>query len=168
MAQRPEKPKIVSLDVKILTVETGPCEMTTGRSTLGTHVTAKNAKGKKLNVHLGPAEEVRFLARQLSPGTKVRVEAFRTQAMKKGHYVAKSLEFDSRKVELRDATLRPAWAGPPRGGWSAQPGSAAGWRGGSGRPGWGRGRGWGRGWGRGRGAGYGRGPGYGRGAGWIR
>jgi len=103
----------------------------------------ETSKGKKLNIHLGPVNAVEFVAKDLSQGLKVKVEAFRTTKMKKGQYVARTLTFGSRTVELRDDTLRPSWAG--RGG-----------------PGWGRG--WGRGAGYGRSAGYGRG----RGRGWGR
>ena len=143
VAQQPTKPKVVSLSGKVLEVKTESCQTTTGRSPLGTHLMMETSKGKTLNIHLGPVAAVEFVAKELSQGQKVKVEAFRTKKMEKGQYVARTLTFGSRTVELRDETLRPAWAG--RGG-----------------PGWGRG--WGRGDGRGRGAGYGRG----RGAGWGR
>ena len=141
------KPKVVSLSGKVLKVETAPCEMTTGRSLLGTHFVMKTSDKKKVNIHLGPARAVDFVTKNLSEGQKVQVAAFRTEKMKEGHYVAQTLKFDSRTVELRDETLRPAWAG--RGG-----------------PEWGRGRGRGAGWGRGRGAGWGRQGGRYGGGGW--
>jgi len=97
--------------------------MTTGRSLLGSHFIMTTADKKKVNIHLGPAGTVDFVTKNLSEGQKVQVAAFRTDKMKVGHYVAQTLTFDSRTVELRDENLRPAWAG--RGG-----------------PGWGRG--WGR------------------------
>ena len=148
VAQQAAKPKVVSLDGKVLKVETAPCETTTGRSLLGTHFIMKTSDKKKVNIHLGPAGAVDFVTKHLSEGQKVQVAAFRTEKMKEGHYVARMLTFDSQTVELRDETLRPAWAG--RGG-----------------PGWGRGRGRGAGWGRGRGAGWGRqGAQHGRYGGW--
>ena len=137
VARQPTKPKVVSLSGKVVKVETASCEMTTGRSPLGSHLVMKASDGKKLNIHLGPAGAVDFVTKKLSQGQKVQVAAFRTDKMKEAHYVAQTLTFDSQTVELRDKTLRPAWAG--RGG-----------------PGWGRGRGRGAGYGRGRGAGWGR------------
>lgn len=137
VARQPTKPKVVSLSGKVVKVETATCEMTTGRSPLGTHLVMKTSDGKKLNIHLGPATAVEFVAKELSQGQKVKVEAFRTAKMKKGQYVARTLTFGSRTVELRDETLRPAWAGRS-------------------------GPGWGRGWGRGAGNGRGRGAGWGR------
>ena len=137
VAQQPAKPKVVSLSGKVLEVKTESCQTTTGRSPLGTHLILEAPGGKKLNIHLGPVNAVEFVAKELSEGQKVKVEAFRTKKMEKGQYVARTLTFGSRTVELRDETLRPAWAG--RGG-----------------PGWARGRGPGTGWGRGRGAGWGR------------
>lgn len=147
VARQVTKPKVVSLSGKVLKVETAPCEMTTGRSFVGTHFVMKTADKKKVNIHLGPAGAVDFVTNNLSQGLEVEVIAFRTEKMKEGHYVARTLKFDSRTVELRDETLRPAWAG--RGG-----------------PGWGRGRGRGAGWGRGRGAGWGRQGGRYGGGGW--
>jgi hypothetical protein len=145
VAQQATKPKVVSLSGKVLKVETAPCEMTTGRSLLGTHFVMKTSDKKKVNIHLGPAGAVDFVTKNLSQGLEVEVTAFRTEKMKEGHYVARTLAFGSRTVELRDETLRPAWAG--RGG-----------------PGWGRGRG--AGYGRGRGAGWGRQGGRYGGGGW--
>ena len=137
VAQQPTKPKVVSLSGKVVKVETASCETTTGRSLLGTHFVMKTSDRKEANIHLGPAGAVEFVTKNLSQGQEIEVMAFRTEEMKKGHYVAQTLKFDSRIVELRDETLRPAWAG--RGG-----------------PGWGRGRGRGAGYGRGRRAGWGR------------
>lgn len=137
VAQQATKPEVVSLSGKVLKVETAPCEMTTGRSLLGTHFVLKTRDKKKINIHLGPAGAVEFVTKKLSQGQKVQVAAFRTDKMKEGHYVARTIAFGSQTVELRDETLRPVWAG--RGG-----------------PGWGRGRGRGAGYGRGRRAGWGR------------
>jgi hypothetical protein len=139
VARQTTKPKLITLEARVLEVKTGPCETATGKSPVGTHVFIRSGK-KKLNVHLGPADAMESVAKELSRGKEVKVEAFRTKAMDKGHYVARSITFDGRKVQLRDETLRPVWAGP-----------GGGWRGGgslAGRPRWGRGRGLGRqGWG---------------------
>jgi len=111
MARRAEKPDIASLTGTIKEVQSGPCEMTTGRATIGTHVLLSDSREKTLNIHLGPQAAVAHVAEQLKVGESVTVAAFRTEKMSEGHYVAKSLTFDEQTVELRDENLRPAWAG---------------------------------------------------------
>ena len=113
-------------------------------------------KSKSLNVHLGPTAIVEFVAKELTEGKTVTVEAFRTEKMKKNHYVACTITCDGRAVAIRDAALRPAWAGGGRAtdgqSWSANEfgrGRGPGW----GRGGYGAGRGRGQGWGRGQGGG---------------
>ena len=166
VARQAVQPKVVTLKGKVVRVETGPCENTTGQSNTGTHFVLKTANGEKLNVHLGPAAAVKDTADQLPAGLKVKVEAFRTEKMSENHYVARSLMFDGTTIELRDESLRPRWAGrnaDARGPQGRQ------WGAGQGRgPRWGRGRGYGWGSGQGRGPGYGRGPGWGRGPGYGR
>jgi predicted Fe-Mo cluster-binding NifX family protein len=71
----------------------------------------KAVDGKTLNIHLGPAAAVESVAKKLSPGKEVKVEAFRTKRLEKGHYVARSVTVGDRTIELRDKTLRPRWAG---------------------------------------------------------
>jgi hypothetical protein len=161
VAQRADLPEVVTLKGTVVQVETGPCENTTGRSFVGTHFLLKDSKSKTLNIHLGPTDTVAFVAKELSEGKKVKVEAFRTKQMKKGHYVAQTITCEGRAVTLRDATFRPAWAGGVSAadarGWSARgPGRGAEV---------GRGRGYGAGRGRGQGRGQGQGQGWGRGQG---
>ncbi len=177
VAQQAAKPKITSLSGTIREIETGPCQATTGRASVGTHVVIETAKGKKLNVHLGPAGTVKQISDRLTTGSTITINAFRTKKMAKGHFVAQSIVLDGKSVQLRDEGLRPNWAGngttwQGRGG--PQPaagyGRGRGGRGGRG-PGWGApgaGRGgYGRGYGQGRGRGYGQatGRGYGQGYG---
>lgn len=153
-------PEIVTLSGKVLEVETEPCANTTGRFPVGTHFLIKTPEGKTLNVHLGPAAMVEFVAKELTADKAVKVQAFRTEKMKADHYVALQLSYDGRDVTLRDETLQPVWAGGARtgnagGGAALGPGRGAG-------PGWGRGMGYGRNRAGGnRGAGYGRGYGSG-------
>jgi hypothetical protein len=135
MAQEATKPKLISLKGKVVSVETGPCEKTTGPGNAGTHMILRTKKQEELNVHLGLAVAVEDIAKQLSVGKKVKVTAFRTKKMPEGHYVAQSLNFNGKTVEIRDDNLRPFWAGGGQRGY---------------------GRGWRRGWGAGRGAGYGK------------
>lgn len=149
VARQAVKPKVVSLSGKVVAVETGPCEKGTGWGYVGTHFLLKAPKGKKLNIHLGPAETVDYVAEQLPVGTKVTVDAFRTTKMPKNHYVAQSLALDGTTIQLRDENLRPLWARSNnalrgRGGpqWVPGRGQGRGWRRDSGY-----GRGWGRGWG---------------------
>jgi hypothetical protein len=175
VARQAVKPEVVSLSGKVLTVETGPCPSTTGRALAGTHLWVKT-QGKKLNIHLGPAEVVQDLADQMPRGTQITIEAYRTAAMPEDHYVAQTLKFEGSTIQLRDAGFRPYWAGGGAGfgagtlrsyaGQGRGPGNRPGREGGrrwgqgpcfaggdsSGRPGYGwrggYGRGGGRGWGR--------------------
>jgi len=156
VARQSVKPEVVSLSGKVRAIKTGPCEMTTGRAYLGTHLLLETPQGKELNIHLGPAAAVGHIVDQLPPGKKVTVKGFRTGRMSENHYVAQSLAFDDTSIQLRDENLRPFWAGrgAVSGGRSVSqwgPGRGQGRAWGS-RPG--HGRGWGRGWGGRRAAGY--------------
>jgi len=152
VGRQAEKPPLVSLSGKLAEIKTGPCEATTGRALQGTHLILEAADGRKLNVHLGPTNEVEDLVKKLSVGETVAVTAFRTEKMPDGHYAAQAVTVEKTTVELRDAkTLRPTWAGPGRGapaanaqkpevqdtprgpgrGWG---GPGRGWRGGGGPP----------------------------------
>lgn len=111
VAQQPAKPKVVSLSGKVLKVKTEPCQMTTGRSQLGTHLIMKTFDAKTLNIHLGPADAMKSVAKELLAGTEVKVEAYRTKKMEKDQYIARSLTIGDRLMKLRDKSLRPAWAG---------------------------------------------------------
>jgi len=182
----------VTLAGKINKVITEPCGKTTGRYPVGTHFLLKTEDGSVRNVHLGPAALVEDLAKRLESGRSVSVEAFRTEKMPDGHYVAITVEMDGETVELRGEDLRPTWAGSQarqaaRGNRDADrtlPGRGKGWAlGQRGRlremaspPGRGTGRGYGRGmgagcrggedcWMRSRQSGCGPGPRFGRGCG---
>ena len=143
VARQIPKPEVKTLSGTVVAVETQPCEKTTGHGLIGTHILLKTEKGENLNVHLGWADAVVETAKQLAVGKKVEVTAFRTDKMSEGHYVAQTLTFDGKTVQLRDENLRPVWAGGPRGPQQQL----------------GRGRAYGRGFGRGwrAGAGYGNG-----------
>ena len=110
VARQAIKPEIVSLSGKLVEIKTGPCEKTTGRSPIGTHILLESMKGEKLNIHLGPAADVAAAVAKLSIGQEVTVKAFRTDKMPEKHYTAQSLTFGKTTVELRDAGLRPVWA----------------------------------------------------------
>lgn len=165
VASRSSLPEVVRITGRLLEIKTEPCQATTGRASVGTHILLETTEGETLNVHLGPAVEVADIikvADQLVVGRKVTAECFRTEEMKKNHYVAKSLKMGRKSIELRDDNLRPVWAGRSYG-----PSSRSGFQTGRDeirRPGYGRGSG------RGRtgGARYGRGAGRGRGQGAYR
>jgi len=147
------KPKVVTLSGKVLATETGPCKNTTGSAVVGSHFLLKTPKGKKLNVHLGPADAVDYIVEQLTVGKRVTVHAFRTAKMPDNHYVAQSLTLDGATIQLRDQGLRPCWAGSGRASYGrggSQYGAGT-WQGSRWRNGFGYGPGQGRGWGRGRG-----------------
>jgi hypothetical protein len=114
----------------------------------------------------------------LANGDAVTVNAFRTERMLEGHFVAQSILLGEESIELRDGNLRPLWAGSGT-AWSGRGGPRMGTgygqtRGPGGGPGWGSpgrgrggyGRGYGQGYGRGYGQGYGRGYGRGHGQGY--
>ncbi len=172
VARSVAKPEVVSFSGKVLATETGPCEKTTGKAVVGSHFLLETAEGKKLNIHLGPADAVDHIVKQLTVGKEVTVRGFRTAKMPQDHYVAQSVAFGETTVRLRDEGLRPFWAqgsglsrgrggsGRGSGPGPAGPGYARGSVWGGGR-GYGRGLGWGRGWGRGRGWAARRGRGFG-------
>jgi len=190
VARLPVKPAVVSLSGKLLSIRSGPCENTTGWAVSGTHILLETQKGRELNVHLGPTATVGYVTERLSVGKEVKAKAFRTAKMPKHHYVAQTLAVDGKSIRLRDADLRPLWAGggptragnqPVAPGWGARQQGYGDWQGrGRGR-GWRHRSAWGGGYRRGgarfngpaRGPGRGRGgpgnnyaPGYGRGTAW--
>lgn len=155
VARQAVKPEVVTLSGSVLKVTTEPCKMTTGPAYLGTHFLLTTPQGEDLNIHLGPADAVAYVAEQLRVGENVNVDAFRTAKMPENHYVAQSVALDGTAIQLRDEGLRPLWARSSsvlrgRGGpqWVPRWGQGRGWG-----PGWKRGPGYGRGWGRGRGMG---------------
>lgn len=111
IARLSDRPNVVELVGTLEAIHIGPCEHTTGRSPVGVHIVLMQDKDKKLNVHLGPAGAVQPLVGHLKTGEKLTVEAFRTDALRADEYIAKSISADGKVVTLRDATLRPFWAG---------------------------------------------------------
>jgi len=111
VARKAAKPKIASLSGEVLQLKVEPCRMTTGRSSLGTHLAISTPEGKTVTIHLGPAAEVEPLTKDLSRGMAIKAEVFRTEATPDGQYVARTLTFGDRTVVLRDRSLRPVWAG---------------------------------------------------------
>lgn len=104
------KPPVVRLTGIVEGIETHPCEHTTGKAELGTHLIIKDSQNQKLNIHLGPAEEVADIVRRLSAGKKINIFGFRTEKMPANQYVAKTLVLGDRVIHLRDSMLRPYWS----------------------------------------------------------
>ena len=166
-------PPLTKLSGKIASVETHPCENTTGYALAGTHLIVEADDGTKYNLHVGPADAVAPIVKPLTPGTHIEVRAFRTPRMSEDQYMVTSLRLEGGKViDLRDANLRPFWFGQGQLGPGRNPGAGLNQRWTGWDRGWtGRGQAWiggGQGW-AGRGQGWaGRGQGWaGRGQGWA-
>ena len=104
------KPPVVSLTGIVEKIETHPCEQTTGRAELGTHLIIEDTRNQKLNIHLGPTEDVADIVRRLSVGRKINIFGFRTEKMPANQYVAKTLVLGDQFIGLRDSMLRPYWS----------------------------------------------------------
>jgi hypothetical protein len=115
VARQLVKPAIVTISGKVVEIRTGPCEKTTGRSPIGTHILLKSPSGEQFNLHLGPQAAVANIVARLIVGEQVTAKAFRTEKMPQSHYTAQSLTVGETTEVLRDAGLRPVWAGPQRG-----------------------------------------------------
>ncbi len=128
VARLADRPQVVELVGTLEAIHIGPCEHTTGQSPVGVHIMLAQDMDKKLNVHLGPAGAVQPLIGHLKTGDKLTIEAFRTDALPADQYIAKSISTDGKIVTLRDATLRPFWAGG-RGGDAGRGPRGRGWGG---------------------------------------
>ena len=104
------KPPVVRLTGIVEEIKTHPCEHTTGRAELGTHLIIKDTRNQELNIHLGPTEDVADIVRRLSAGKKINVLGFRTEKMPANQYVAKTLILGDQLIHLRDSMLRPYWS----------------------------------------------------------
>lgn len=111
---------VTEMTGELAAVKTGPCERTSGKSPLGTHLLIKSGD-RMLNLHLGPAEAVRDVVEQLDVGDKVVFDAFRTDRLPANAYIAKSITLDDNMMELRDDHLRPRWASGRGGGAKKRP-----------------------------------------------
>ncbi|MCA9241411.1 MAG: DUF2202 domain-containing protein [Planctomycetales bacterium] len=149
ISRQADKPELVSLSGVVVEVKSGPCEQTTGRAAVGTHLVINTADGQTHEIHVGPQREAESLIKDVRPEQQISVVGFRTDELAEDVLVAKSLETLSQTIELRDDTLRPVWAGGQ--GHGRGRGPQAGMR-------QGRGPGAGMGQGRGPGQGRGRGP----------
>ena len=110
IAREAEQPPLVTLSGTLLHTEEGPCEQTTGRSSIGRHLIVQGDADAPWNVHLGPAADIRRLVPDLSEGAPITLYVFRTDDLPDGAYIAQALTVDGITYTLRDATLRPVWA----------------------------------------------------------
>lgn len=111
VVRRGLKPPMTQLSGKIVSIETHPCEKTTGPALAGTHLIVEGTDGKQYNLHLGPASAVAPIVEPLQPDKQIEVVAFRTSQMPANQYVATTLRLEGGKVlVLRDSDLRPFWS----------------------------------------------------------
>ncbi len=104
------KPRLVRISGKLQEIKTHPCENTTGKAEIGTHLILKDKHGQELNIHLGPASAVSEAVKRLTVGTKLDLLGFRTDKMPPKQYVAKTLILTNHVIHLRSSNLRPYWA----------------------------------------------------------
>lgn len=110
IGRQAEKPTVVSLTGTLNEIHVAPCEHTTGRSTLGTHLMVETADNRILNVHLGPSQRVEDIVRQLSLDQLVTIEVFETPQLKADERIAQKVTQAGKTFVLRDDNLRPVWA----------------------------------------------------------
>ena len=110
VAQQRVKPRLVRISGKLKDIKTRPCENTTGKAELGTHLILKDKHGQELNIHLGPSPSVSEAIKRLTVGTKLDLLGFRTEKIPPNHYVAKTLILANHLIQLRSSDLRPYWS----------------------------------------------------------
>ena len=116
VVQQRLKPRLVRISGKLQQIRTHPCENTTGKAELGTHLILKDKHGRELNIHLGPAPAVSEAIKRLTVGTKLDLVGLRTEKMPPKQYVAKTLILDNHFIQLRSSDLRPFWSNNKPGG----------------------------------------------------
>jgi hypothetical protein len=110
VARQGVKPEVQTIIGTLKEIKTDPCEQTTGRSPIGTHVILQGEEAL-LNVHLGPASEVADIVGMVRVGDTLEVRAFRTPRLPENQFIAVSVKSGDNVIELRDDSLRPRWAG---------------------------------------------------------
>ena len=98
-------------------VVTEPCTQTTGRYSNGTHLLVRTKQGSTnmLNLHLGPTEVLSDQTGLLKTGQSLQLEVYCTDDLADYHYIVKEYTYKGETYEIRDASLRPFWAGNRRG-----------------------------------------------------
>lgn len=116
VARQGEPPPIMTLSGVVEEVQTGECEMTTGRASIGAHVIIQTDEQGAANLHLGPTAAVEDLIDRLQPDTPIEADVFQTERMPEDAYVAQAITVGDDSFTLRNDTLRPMWAIGPGGG----------------------------------------------------
>jgi hypothetical protein len=111
IARRMLKPRLVHISGKLQEIKTHPCENTSGKADLGTHLILKDKQDRELNIHLGPTPVLSKTVKRLKIGKIIELIGFRTEKMPPNQYVAKTLILNNNILQLRDSDLRPYWAG---------------------------------------------------------
>ena len=109
VSQQQINPELLKMEGVIQQIKSGPCEHTTGRAVLGTHLMVKS-QGKAVNIHLGPTSEI---AKLFSPseGDQITMTVFQTDKLPKDQFIAKEVAINGKSTVLRDDKLKPVWAG---------------------------------------------------------
>ena len=110
IARQGVQPEVVTLEGTVQEIKIGPCEMTTGKATSGTHVLLESTAGDQLNIHLGPTASVANVVSKLGVGQKIAVQAFHTDKLPQDQYVAQTVTVGGETIAVRDENLRPLWA----------------------------------------------------------
>lgn len=110
IARQGERPPVTMLAGMVEAVETGPCEMTTGRAAIGVHLQIETEEHGPVNLHLGPAPALQALLDRVAAGRPVTAAAFRTDRLPEDAFIAQSVTVDGNHFMLRDESLRPRWA----------------------------------------------------------
>jgi len=111
VARQVIQPELNQVSGTLDRIKVGPCKHTTGRAYIGTHLFLKQENGDIINLHLGPENSVKSFVDKLSIGDVIHSEAFRTENLKDGEYVARTVSSGNETFVLRDEYLRPIWAG---------------------------------------------------------
>ncbi|MEX2091181.1 MAG: hypothetical protein WD971_00815 [Pirellulales bacterium] len=119
VARQAVKPEVQTIFGTLQEIKTDPCEQTTGRSPIGTHLILQG-ENTTYNLHLGPASEVGDVVGMVRVGDTIEATAFRTKRLPENQYVAVTVKQGDQTITLRDDSLRPRWAGSGgRGGGQA-------------------------------------------------
>ncbi len=115
MARTDDQPSITRLSGEVTEVKVGPCEHTTGKAEIGFHLILQTEDGKKMNLHVGPADALKDVRDRISVGQTVGADVYRTPKMPADAYITKSLTLGEEVITIRDDNLRPVWAGQKSG-----------------------------------------------------
>lgn len=110
LARQGATPEMEAIAGTLERVKTGPCEHSTGRAQVGTHLLIREDDGRVVNVHVGPSRAVRPFVNSLTTGDALEITAFRTELLPPDQYIAKTIRTDDETYTVRSDDLRPFWA----------------------------------------------------------